>query len=46
MSVYSHINTGCPGLLKRIQKIGHVLSVFGHLHEEYGYVKKGNTFLL
>ena len=35
--------TGCPSLLKKIESVEPKFHVFGHIHEGYGRVDKGNV---
>ena len=46
LSQYSQQKTGCPSLLNKINQIKPKLSVFGHLHEAYGYFKTKDTLFI
>ncbi|MEC5165138.1 Icc-related predicted phosphoesterase [Flavobacterium sp. PL11] len=39
----SDYNAGCEILLKKVDQIKPKLHVFGHIHEDYGMIKKGKT---
>ena len=37
---------GCDKLSERIEKISPMIHIFGHIHEGYGAIKRGNTVFL
>jgi len=37
------VHTGCPSLLKRIERVQPAYHIFGHIHEGFGRVQKGGV---
>jgi Icc-related predicted phosphoesterase len=42
-TVLNDEHAGCRDLLKKVQEIKPKVHVFGHIHESYGYIKRGGT---